>query len=183
MLTLKPSLKWVSQGLQGSQVSILQPLWHGGSSDLHEMSLLEGDLGSSRGSGQIKLNMCVGYVAYSKTWIVKLKEATLEEQGGHIKESDTLPEWPGCIDTWGMSCPQMMACYWKDKGLSFDLAPRRSIWSAYTMATCQQRSLGEPDWILISQITQGGAKSAHPAHTLPKNHYMLTMCHSSPGRE
>ena len=74
----------------------------------------------SRASGEIKLDMRVDYIAFSKTWIAKLKDTTRKtpflaqstsslSRGGHIK-GGILREWPGCTGTSETSSPQMRDC-------------------------------------------------------------------------
>ena len=74
----------------------------------------------SRASGEIKLDMRVNYIAFSKAWIAKLKETTREDpifgtvyqltqQGGHTK-GGILPEWPGRTGTSETSSLQMRDC-------------------------------------------------------------------------
>ena len=73
----------------------------------------------SRASGEIKLDMRVNYIAFSKAWIAKLKETIREDpilgtvyqlsRGGHIK-GGILPEWPGRTGTSETSSLQMRDC-------------------------------------------------------------------------
>ena len=74
----------------------------------------------SRASGEIKLDMRVDYIAFSKTWIAKLKDTTREDpilgtvyqltqQDGHIK-GGILREQPGRTGTSETSSPQMRDC-------------------------------------------------------------------------
>ena len=74
----------------------------------------------SRASGEIKLDMRVNYIAFSKALIAKLKETMREDpilgtvyqftqQGGHTKRG-ILPEWPGCTGTSETSSLQMRDC-------------------------------------------------------------------------
>ena len=74
----------------------------------------------SQASGEIKLDTRVNYIAFSKTWIPKLKDTTREDpilgtvhqltqQGGHTTEG-ILFEWPGHTGTSETSSPQMRDC-------------------------------------------------------------------------
>ena len=74
----------------------------------------------SRASGEIKLDMRVDYIAFSKTWIAKLKDTTREDpilgtvyqllsRGGHIK-GGILCKWPGRTGTSETSSPQTRDC-------------------------------------------------------------------------
>ena len=73
-------------------------------------------------SGEIKLDMRVNYIAFSKTWIAKLKDAMrkdpilgtvyqLTQQDDHIKEG-ILHKWSGCTGTSETSSPQTRDCCW-----------------------------------------------------------------------
>ena len=74
----------------------------------------------SRASREIKLDMRVDYIAFSKAWITKLKETTREDpilaqstsslsRGGHTK-GGILPEWPEHTGTSETSSLQMRDC-------------------------------------------------------------------------
>ena len=74
----------------------------------------------SRASGEIKLDMRVDYIAFSKTWIAKLKDTTREDpflarstsslsRGGHIK-GGILRKWSGRTGTSETSSPQTRDC-------------------------------------------------------------------------
>ena len=48
----------------------------------------------ARGSEEIKLDMCVDYVAFNKAWIAKLKEATREDPITGTVYQLTQQGWP-----------------------------------------------------------------------------------------
>ena len=74
----------------------------------------------SRASGEIKLDMRVDYIAFSKAWIAKLKETMREDpilgtvyqltQQGWPHQRGILPEWPGHTGTSETSSLQMRDC-------------------------------------------------------------------------
>ena len=74
----------------------------------------------SRASGEIKLDMRVDYIAFSKTWIAKLKDTTREDPILGTVYQFTQQEWPHQR----RHTPRMARAYWDfrdqlstDKGL------------------------------------------------------------------
>ena len=74
----------------------------------------------SQASGEIRLDMRVDYIAFSKTWIAKLKDTMREDpflalstsllsRDGHTKEG-ILHRWPECTGTSETSSPKMRDC-------------------------------------------------------------------------
>ena len=98
----------------------------------------------SRASGEIKLDMRVDYIAFSKAWIAKLwgKTPFLAQctnwlsRGGHTK-GGILRGWPGHTGTSDTSSLQMRDCCWWVLELSFHPASMRSIFKGSTKVTSQ----------------------------------------------
>ena len=65
----------------------------------------------SQGSGEIKLDMRVNYIAFSKTWIAKLKETMRENSIRSTKYQLTQQGWPHQR----RNTPQMARAYWDSR--------------------------------------------------------------------
>ena len=91
----------------------------------------------SRASGEIKLNMRVDYIAFSKTWIAKLKDTTREDPILGMVYQLTQQGWPHSRG----HTPRMARAYWdfrdqlsRDEGLLL-MGPRivipSCLWEEY----------------------------------------------------
>ena len=151
----------------------------------------------SRASGEIKLDMRVNYIAFSKAWIAKLKETMREDPILGTVYQLTQQGWPHQR----RHTPQMARAYWDfrdqlstDEGL-LSMGPRivipfclheeylESLHQGHLSATkVQQNTCQHLYWPGLDADIPGGAKSVSASLSLPRNHCKLMMCHKSLGR-
>ena len=152
----------------------------------------------SWGNEEIKLDMCVDYVAFNKAWIVKLKEATSDDPVTSTVYQLTQQGWPHQR----RHTPRMARAYWDfrdelftDDGLLLK-GPRIVIPSCLheeylerhhcghlSVTKIQQNARQHLYWPGLDAGITENAKNALNTYTLPRSHYRLMMSHSSPGRE
>ena len=145
--------------------------------------------------------MKVDYIAFSKTWIAKLKETMREDPILGTVYQLTQQGWPHKR----IHTPQMARVYWDfrdqlptDEGLLL-MGPRIVIPSCLCEEYLERLHQGHLSATKVQQNAhqhlywpgldadiadyRGGAKSVSVSLSLPKSHCKLMMCHKNPGRK
>ena len=145
-----------------------------------------------RNFDEIKLDMRVYYIAFNKTWIANLKEATWEDPILSTVYQLTQQGWPHQ----GRHTLQMASVYWDFKDELFRDEDLLLKGPCIVISSCLHEENMERlhhghlsrsngmliniciglDWMQTSWTTQEHAKNVSREHI----HYKPTMCHSSP---
>ena len=147
--------------------------------------------GPSHASGEIKLDMRVDYIAFSKTWIPKLRKTTREDPILSTVYQLTQQEWP----LQRRHTLQMARVYWDfrdqlstDEGLLL-MGPHIVIPPCLCEEYLEKLHHGHLSATKVQQnacqhlylTTCKDARNVSIKHTLPKRYYKPMMCHSSLG--
>ena len=127
----------------------------------------------SRASGEIKLDMRVDYIAFSKAWIAKLKETTREDPILGTVYQLTQQGWPHQR----RHTPRMARVYWDfrdqlstDEGLLL-MGPRivipSCLWDAWS-----HKSRATVDYTLISVEPHGPTQGVWPIATVANDNQL-----------